>query len=135
MIIVGARLLTVDENDVTNCQHQSKSSPLNGITKMRPFGQIDLAILTAREFAAIQDQALDELGLGLRRGTYIYGLLRRGVRGVRGPGVPEIAFDEKSGLCSDSFLDRLSGELKTELAGVLDDLNTVGPETGKASES
>lgn len=97
--------------------------------------EFDLAILTAREFAAVQDQALDELGLGMRRGTYIYGLLRRGIRGVRGPGAPEIAFDEKSGLCSDSFLDCLSGELKTELAGVLDEWNTVGPETGKVSES
>ena len=96
----------------------------------------DLAILTAREFADLQDDALDELGLGMRRGTYIFGLLRRGLRGVRGPeGTPEITFDEKTGYCSEAFLDRLTGELKTELAGALDNLNTVGPAKGKASES
>ena len=94
----------------------------------------DLAVLSAREFARVQDDALDELGLGMRRGSYIYSLLRRAVRGVKGPGAPEYAADEH-GYATDDFLSFLSGELKTELAGVLDEWTTVGRESGKASES
>lgn len=94
----------------------------------------DLAVLSAKDFARVQDDALDELGFGMRRGSYIYSLLRRGLRGVKGPDAPAYLATEE-GLTHDDFLSLLSGELKTELAGVLDEWNTVGRKKGKASES
>lgn len=97
----------------------------------------DLAILTPEEFARVQDEALDEFGLGaVRRGTFVLALCRYGVRGVRGPGAPE--FEAKaadSPHASDAFLGLLSGALRIELANELDSMNTLGDEEGKASGS
>lgn len=95
----------------------------------------DLKVLSAREFAAVQDQALDEYGLGMRRGSYVFGLLKYGVRGARGPGVPPFEVDPKTGLVADSFLDRLTGGLRIEISNFLDDLNVLGDDEGKASGS
>lgn len=91
-----------------------------------------LAVLTAADYAAVQDVAIVDYGSDVRRGSHILELLRRGVRGWSGPGAP--AFKATSdGWASDDSLDCLPGRLRMELADQLDRLNTVGEEEGKPS--
>lgn len=94
-----------------------------------------LKILTPKEFAAVQDEALDEFGLGMRRGSFVLALCRYGIAGWRGPeGTPPFAADEK-GRVTDEALGLLAGKLRIELANELDDMNTLGDDEGKASGS
>lgn len=90
-----------------------------------------LAVLSAADYAAVQDAAIVDYATEVRRGTHILELLRRGVRGWSGPGAPAFVATAE-GWASDGSLDCLPGRLRMELADQLDRINTVGLDEGKA---
>lgn len=90
-----------------------------------------LGILTVGQYAAVQNLAISNMGLDVRRGTHIIELVRYGLKGLEGPGAPP--WDAgKDGLPSDEYLAHLTGALRVELADRIDQLNTVGTDEGKA---
>lgn len=92
-----------------------------------------LAVLSAADYAAVQDAAITDYGTEVKRGTHIITLLRLGVRGWSGPGSPPFALGP-DGRASEGSIDALTGRLRIELADALDRINTVGDTEGKASE-
>lgn len=90
-----------------------------------------LAVMTAADYAAVQDAAIVDYATEVRRGTHILELLRRGIRGWSGPSCPAFVRDAQGFAASES-LDCLPGRLRMELADQLDKINTVGPDEGKA---
>lgn len=90
-----------------------------------------LAVMSAADYAAVQDAAIVDYATEVRRGTHILELLRRGIRGWSGPGAPEFQKDGE-GFAAQASLDCLPGRLRMELADQLDRINTVGHDEGKA---
>lgn len=90
-----------------------------------------LAVLSAADYAAVQDLTIVDYGTEVRRGTHILELLRRGIRGWSGGGAPAFVATAE-GWASDASLDCLPGRLRIELANRLDAINTVGLDEGKA---
>ena len=90
-----------------------------------------LAVLSAADYAAVQDVTIVDYGTEVRRGTHILELLRRGIRGWSGPEAPAFVATAE-GWASDASLDCLPGRLRIELADQLDRMNTVGLDEGKA---
>ena len=90
-----------------------------------------LAVMTAADYAAVQDAAIVDYATEVRRGTHILELLRRGIRGWSGPDAPAFEKDAQ-GFASSASIDCLPGALRMELADQLDRINTVGSDEGKA---
>lgn len=86
-----------------------------------------LKVLSARGYAALQNaiQGKDENGnYQTRWGSYTYEMVKRGLAGWEGPGVPKFKADE-DGCVSDECIDVLNAAARSELASEIDRLNST----------
>lgn len=86
-----------------------------------------LKILTARGYAALQNaiQGKDDQGnYQTKWGSYTYEMVRRGLAGWEGPGVPKFETDD-DGAVSDKCMDVLNAAVRSELATEIDRLNST----------
>lgn len=87
-------------------------------------------ILTARDYAALQNAIQGKDGEGryeTKWGSYTFEMLKRGLSGWEGPGVPKFKTDDE-GLVTDECIDLLSAVIRSELASQIDRANSMSEE-------